>query len=180
MYEKAATEEAWFRHWTPEVEALLEPYAHVWLDTGLRPTEIQERVEYALCARILGHARRHHAQAWEEAPTLLRSARRLGEVLGLLFGGDTPASVAAMALEAVVQQSEEHDEQQSVLIGRQARKRDAERQQLGLPRYVWVVRIMARDKMRLAVESRDKLADKSVGLVRVVDARQGEKVEREG
>ena len=89
----------------------------------------------------------------------------------MLFGDDTPASVAALALETVVQQSEEHDEHQSVMIGRQARDRESEKQQLGLPRHVWVVRIVGREKMTVAVESRDKLRDTSVGLVRLVDAR---------
>jgi len=44
-------------------------------------------------------------------------------------------------------------------------------EQLGLPSYVWVVRIVGRNKMMVAVESREKLRDRTVGLIRVVDAR---------
>ena len=166
-----AAQATWFRQWTPTLEALLEPYARVAADIALRSSEIQERVEYALRARLIRHARRHHPQSWAEALSLLQSNRPLAEVLLLLFGEQTPPSVGAMALNAVVQQAQEHDEQDDVLVGRQVRDRESEREQLGLPDYVWVVRIVGRNKMTVTVEDRAKLKDRTVGLVRVVDAR---------
>jgi hypothetical protein len=164
-------EKGWFLHWTPEVEALLEPYARVVPGIALRTGEIQERVEYVLCARVIRHAMRHHPQSWGEASSLLQSKRPLAEVLRLLFGEQTPPSVGAMALNAVAQQAQEHDEQDDVKVGRQVRDRESEREQLGLPDYVWVVRLVGRNKMTVTVEDRAKLKDRTVGLVRVVDAR---------
>ena len=128
-------------------------------------------MQYVLCTRILKYAMRHHPEAWAEGAALLRGEHSLAKALGRLFGRETPSSVAAMALEAVVQESEEHDEGQDVAIGRALREREAERAQLGAPSYLWVVRIVGRNKMTVAVESRDKLKDGRVGLIRVVDAR---------
>jgi len=164
-------EQQWFREWTPEVQRLLEPYEGIATDVGLRPIEIQERVQYVLCTRMLKEAMRHHPQAWAEGAAVLRSEHSFAKALRRLFGSETPSSVAAMALEAVVQESDEHDDGEDVAIGRAVRERETEMEQLGLPSYVWVVRIVGRNKMMVAVESREKLRDRTVGLIRVVDAR---------
>jgi len=164
-------EHRWFREWTAEVERLVKPYEAIATYIGLRPSEIQERVQYVLCTRILKHAMRHYPQAWAEAAVVLRSEDSLAKGLRRLLGSEIPSCVAAMALEAVVQESEEYDEGQDVAIGRAVREREAQREQLGLPSYLWVVRIVSEAKMTVAVESRDKLRDRTVGLIRVVDAR---------
>ena len=148
-----------------------EPYGRIADDVGLRATEIQERVQYVLCTRVLRHAMRQHPQAWAEAASVLGTKQSLAKALARLFGKDTPPSVAAMVLETLVQESEEHDESPDVVIGRELRKREAERNQLGFPACVWVVRIVGRNRMTVAVEGRDKLRDTTVGLVRVLDAR---------
>ena len=164
-------EQQWFRRWAPEVQRCLELYEALATDLVLRPIEIQERVQSVLCTHILKHAMRHDPQAWAEGAAILRSEHSLTKALGRLFGSTITSSVAAMALQAVVQESDEHDERQDVAIGRAVREREAETEQLDPPSYVWVVRIVARTKMTVAVESRDKLKDRTVGLIRVVDAR---------
>ena len=164
-------EEQWFRRWTPEVQRLVEPYQAIATYIRLRPIEIQEGVQYVLCTRILNDARRHNPEAWAEGAAVLRSEHSLARALRRLFGSETPSSVAAMALGAVFQESDEHDEGEDVAIGRVLRERETEREKLGLPSYVWVVRIVGEAKMAVAVESRDKLRDRTVGLIRVVDAR---------
>ncbi len=164
-------QQEWFDTWTSTLEAVLEPYREIWVDTGLRPAEIQVYVEYEICAQIIRHAMRHHEDAWREAPKLLQSERPLREVLGLLFGNDIPVPVAAMALDVIVQDSEEHDERQDVLIGREVRKRESERAKVAPPRCLWVVRILGAKRFSVTVESRARLKDRSVGLIRIVDAR---------
>ena len=102
---------------------------------------------------------------------MLAVGHDLSDTLGRLFGHETPPSVAAMALALIVHECEEHGENQGVGIGRKVRERKAEREQLGLPLFVWVVRIVGRDGMKASLEHRAKLKDRTVGLVRVVDAR---------
>ncbi len=169
--EKIKSQQQWFNAWTGTLEALLKPYRQIWHDALLRSAEIQLYVEYALCAQIIRHAMRHHKDAWRKAPALLQSGRPLREVLGLLFGKDVPLPVAAMALDVIVQESDKHDEREDVLIGREVRKREAERIAVPPPGYVWVVRIQGARQFSVTVENRAKLKDESVGLVRIVDAR---------
>jgi hypothetical protein len=162
---------AWFEEWTPTLESLLEPYGKIVAPLAMRAGEIQERVQYVLCTRILRQAMRHHPEAWAEAPSLLATGHGLSDTLRCLFGHETPPSVAAMALALIAPEREEHGESQGVEIGRQVSGREAERGQLGLPLFVWVVRMVGKGRMTVSVENRTKLKDRAVGLVRVVDAR---------
>jgi len=164
-------EQEWFQQWTPEVRALLEPYQSIASDVALRPLEIQESLEYLLCCQVLRSAMRHNPEAWRDTAGLLTSGQGLKDTLGCLFGDETPPTVAAMALTIIVRDSDEHDEGQSIELGRRLRQLEAESERLDLPQFVWVVRIVGRYRMTASAESRARFKDKTVGLVRVVDAR---------
>ena len=167
---EARREREWFAGWLATLQRHLSLHAQILDDTLQRAAEIEWCLERGIGIDVVRHAHHNQTEQWASALHLLGTGLPLAEILAELFGTDVPVTVAAAALETIVQ-DEPGSDRPDVLIGRELRKRETECKAIGFPRYLWLVTLRGKGKADVTVIERAKLRGPHFGLVKVVDAR---------
>ena len=164
------TEHTFFAEWAATLHRHADLQAQILDDTLQRPAELEWSLERGVSIDVVRHARLNQGDRWAALSDLLSGDLSISEMLSELFGKEVPVTVAAAAVEAVVQDEPESGRPDG-LLGRELRKREEERKEIGLPRYLWVVTLRSGGKTHITVMERANLKGPHCGLVKVVDAR---------